>query len=222
MPRIRFLVALATVLLVGLFADRADAVVPTGSAANNPSAWEAHLLNDKGVSAQCFKHEGNELASNVHGVSAGNAVKLNAFDQSWFGDHWALLVIKSSTNNQVIYGPQAGVWYTGVGQAAVSHWIVCKGETPTPPPTTVPPTTVTTLPPTTTVPPSTTTPPTTTIVTTTTVDPTPPTETPVERPSFAPPTQLAHTGVSAWWLGSIGVLVMYAGFALMRLARRVK
>lgn len=234
-------------MMLAIFLSAADAAVPTGSAANQPANWEAHLLNDKGVTAQCFKHEANNAGVSVseHGVSVGNSVKLNPFNQEWYGDHWALLVIKSSTNNKVIYNPSAGVWYSGVGNHAVSHWIVCKGVTPPPPTTTrppsstVPPSTVTLPPSTTTAPSSTTTvPPTSSVPSTTTVAPTttvpvvttvvttttpqtPTTSTPVVVTTREPlPPALAYTG-SGWTLILFitGMVLFISGLVLVALKR---
>jgi hypothetical protein len=128
-------------VVVGLLLVSASAVtaaVPTGSAANQASSWVTHLANDKGITAQCFKHEAD--AETSHGYVDGKAVVLNTFNQAWFGDHWALLVVKGGQNGRtVVYNPTAGVEYFAPDNdngrpADVSHWIVCKGETPPPPP----------------------------------------------------------------------------------------
>lgn len=239
-----FLVAMIGVVVLAIVGiTAASASVPTGSAANQPANWEAHLLNDKGVQAQCYKHEANGagVSFSDHGVSVGNSVKLNPFNPAWYGDYWALLVIKSSTNNKVIYNPSAGVWYSGVGNHAVSHWIVCKGVTPPPqtttrPTTTVPPTTgptTTVAPPSSTVPPSTTTLPsstTTAPLPTTTAPPvtSSPTSTiPVQTSSTTierePVVELAYTG-NGWTkiLGGAGIALMLAGFVLLVLDRDIK
>ena len=76
---------------------------------------------------------------NDHGsITDGLTVTLNPYGASWPGDHWELLVIKGgSVSNNVIVHPTAGVAYASPlnssgNQANVSHWIVCKGTTPTP------------------------------------------------------------------------------------------
>lgn len=221
----------------------AAAAVPTGSAANNPASWVTHLKNDKGVDAQCYKHEADHDgdSNTEHGRSDEDRVRLVTFNQSWYGDHWALLVIKAGTENRVIYNPQAGVWYSSPQNKDVSHWIVCKGVTPTPPPTTtVPPPTTTTPPPTTTLPPVTTEPPTTTLPPVSTTLPVPPsTQPPVvttpptktvdvpsttstppvftdhEPPAVAPPTELAHTGIDTLFAMGVAAGVILLGVILL-------
>lgn len=223
----------------------ANGAVPTGSAANQASNWETHLLADKGIEAQCYKHEAdrNGNSGTMHGFSIGHQVKLVNFVQSWPGDHWALLVIKAGTQNNVIYNPQAGVFYNAPQNKDVSHWIVCKGETPPPPPTTVPPTTVppTTLPPEepppstqppTTQPPTTTPPVTTPPVPPTTPQPptppvaetpTPPTSsvstptvsTPAASEPVAPPTSLPVTGSHTAWLLGIAMALLVLGSLML-------
>ena len=108
--------------------------------ANSPKYWETRYAAHK---AECYSAEG----STSHGtVSAdGKTVTLVPFNQSWPGDHWEVLVVKAGNTNYVTEHPQAGVAYAspinnGGQQAAVSHWIVCKGTTPETAPTKVTPT----------------------------------------------------------------------------------
>ena len=119
-------------------------VLPSGATpTTNPNTaeyWEAQLEED-GITAYCYKYE-TIPGYNSHGTSDGASVVLNPFDQSWPGDHWALLVVKGGSvdtgngpGNNVIFNPTAGVAYFpptngGGNVAGVSHWIVCKGETP--------------------------------------------------------------------------------------------
>jgi len=107
---------------------------------NNPAYWEALYTSHQ---ASCYTHTGNS----DHGVLTGdgNGVILNTFNQSWPGDHWEVLIVKGGSvdygdgpGNKVYPHPSAGTAYyaplnNGGQQAAVSHWIVCKGTTPTQP-----------------------------------------------------------------------------------------
>lgn len=156
---------------------------------NNPNDapyWQARTTHV----SQCFKHTPQD-SPNAHGsITNGNkAVTLNTFNQTWFGDHWELLVVNGGNGNTVIDHPSAGVAYfpplnNGGQHPNISHWIVCKGETPTPTTTTV--VVTTTQPPTTTAAPTTT----TEAPTTTTEAPTTTTEAPtttVEVTTTLPP-----------------------------------
>jgi LPXTG-motif cell wall-anchored protein len=102
---------------------------------------------------QCFKHEGGDL-TNAHGsvLTDSNGVtyvKLNPYNQAWFGDHWHSLRVKGGTGSLTYDHPSAGIaYYAPINPANgkpfdVSHWEVCKGETPvtTTTTTTVAPTT---------------------------------------------------------------------------------
>jgi hypothetical protein len=116
---------------------------------NDVGYWEKQYAAHDAV---CYKVDGAN--SSGHGtVSAdGKTVTLKPFDQSWPGDHWELLVIKAGNLwNNVIVHPEAGVAYAspennGGQQAVISHWIVCKGETPEGQPQSVTPTLSWTLP----------------------------------------------------------------------------
>lgn len=123
---------------------------------NQASYWEAHYANHNAV---CFYHEGDSSHGDVVNSATGDgeAVKLNTFQQSWPGDHWEALIVKGgsaqSTQNglgYVVYNhPEANVKYDApIGNNGnvkeVSHWIVCKGETPEQGPTEVFPDTPTT------------------------------------------------------------------------------
>lgn len=140
--RVLAFVALAAVIACAVWLSaqaQADATTdqPSGSDANHESNWEA-WLSGQGVNAECYKH--GDSGSNAHGrVRTGNYgktyVQLNEFDQGWFGDRWALLVVKGGTANNVTVNPSAGEAYYAPTNPAnqkpfdVSHWIVCKGET---------------------------------------------------------------------------------------------
>jgi LPXTG-motif cell wall-anchored protein len=144
---------------------------------NNPNDapyWQSRTEHQ----SQCFKHTPQD-SPNAHGsITNGNkAVTLNPFNQAWFGDHWELLVVNGGNGNTVVSHPAAGVAYypplnNGGQHPNISHWIVCKGVTPTPTTTTVVVTTTTEAPTTTTEAPTTTTeqPTTTTEAPTTTVE----------------------------------------------------
>lgn len=138
-------IALATVIagLGGIGA--AHIATASGSPAddnpNHPAYWEKRTEHP----ATCYAYN-PPGTSNAHGklVDDGKAVELYAFDQDWPGDHWELLVVKSGSRdigygdgNAVYPHPVAGTAYygptnSGGQQGAVSHWIVCKGTSPTP------------------------------------------------------------------------------------------
>lgn len=129
--------AAADVELIG----EVGTMIEATSAANNPGYWE-----DLYPGTDCYNHDFRE-GDNAHGslTDGGKTVTLNEFDDSWPGDHWALLVIKAGNTNNVVENPKAGVAYAspltpnGKNQATVSHWIVCKGTTPTTEPTSITP-----------------------------------------------------------------------------------
>jgi hypothetical protein len=108
-------------------------MLPWSSATNSPSYWEDYGPHDD---AQCYSHDSNSDHGSI--TNGGLTVTLNAFGADWPGDHWELLVIKGgSVSNNVIVHPTPGVAYASPlnnsgNQANVSHWIVCKGTTPTP------------------------------------------------------------------------------------------
>lgn len=121
-------------LLAGLFTLLAGVGSSAATNSGNPndaSYWEV-------PGTQCYKHVSD---GGAHGSVIDGAVVLNTFDQAWFGDHWALLIVKGGAvdygygaGNAVFPLPTAGTPYypplNGGGQVpAVSHWIVCKGET---------------------------------------------------------------------------------------------
>ena len=115
--------------MVGLLADAVEAQNPN---TNDPAYWETYFEHSP---AWCGKHEGGDLLSNIHGyvTEDGLGVVLNPHQPHWFGDHWEGLVIKAGSGpdeNTIYPHPVAGVRYDGNG-LEVSHWIVCKGETPT-------------------------------------------------------------------------------------------
>ncbi len=106
---------------------------------NKTSYWEARY---SAHGATCYKTEADEggVSSSSHGSSSGKTVTLAAFNPSWPGDHWEALIVKGgSLWNNVVTHPVAGTAYasplnSGAQQSNVSHWIVCKGTTPAPPP----------------------------------------------------------------------------------------
>lgn len=109
------------------------AAYPTGSDANHPQNWENQFPHP----AQCYKHEAGD--NSAHGYYVGKKkFVLNVFNQSWPGDHWEALIIKSGTVNDVFVHPVAGVQYAAVSGKDISHVIVCKGTTPQPTPTPTP------------------------------------------------------------------------------------
>ncbi len=129
----------ALLLIAGLFSTGAGAAIAGGGSDNTNSAdyWQAQYPN----AVSCYKYDSN---GGAHGTvtNGGNAVTLNAFQQAWPGDRWEVLIVKggsvdtgSGPGNVVYNLPSAGVAYfaptnAGGQQAAVSHWIVCKGQTP--------------------------------------------------------------------------------------------
>lgn len=125
--------AAADVQLIG----EVGTMIDSTPEANSPKYWENLYPG-----TDCYNHDFSE-GNNAHGslTDGGKTVTLNEFDDSWPGDHWALLVIKAGNTNNVVENPKAGVAYAspltpnGKNQATVSHWIVCKGTTP---PTTEP------------------------------------------------------------------------------------
>ncbi len=117
--------------------------VTSTSDMNHVEYWE-NLYKDR--QADCYSHDPKD-GDNAHGsvTDQGKTVTLNAFQDSWPGDQWVLLVVKGgSVESNVIVNPQAGVPYASLenksgNQADVSHWIVCKGTTPTTEPRVVTP-----------------------------------------------------------------------------------
>lgn len=94
---------------------------------------QAEFWNDKWEHpAQCYKHEGN--SSHGYVTEDNKGVVLYTFNPAWWGDHWEGLVIKGgSVDRTIVSHPSAGVRYESPdnaagNQAAVSHWIVCKGR----------------------------------------------------------------------------------------------
>lgn len=105
------------------------------SEANDETYWEQRYAAHK---ADCYKTEGNNPSGHGKLTDGGLTVTLYPFQQSWPGDHWEVLVVKAGNTNNVIEHPVAGTAYAspvngGGQQATVSHWIVCKGTTPTQP-----------------------------------------------------------------------------------------
>lgn len=145
------LLASAAVVGVATAANADDSeTVQWDESHNHPGFWKDYGPHED---AECYKHDANSQgnSSSDHGASAGSTVTLATFNQSWPGDHWELLVIKAGTQETVVVHPDAGKAYTAPENKDVSHWIVCKGTTPTPTTTTPPtptPTPTTTTPPT--------------------------------------------------------------------------
>ncbi len=133
------IIASVTMVVPGSFAE-AD----PGPNYNSPDYWETTLPGGSEAN-QCFDHQANQAggSTNAHGSSSGNTVTLNPFNQSWFGDHYSLLVVKGGNvdlgngpGNNVYPKPVAGTPYAAPNNAGgqpanVSHWIVCKGKVET-------------------------------------------------------------------------------------------
>lgn len=190
-------IMLATVAFVSIAAG-AHATENT----NSPDYWAGVYPN----TVECYKAEG----ATSHGTNNGSSVTLNPFNQDWPGDRWEVLVVKGGNGYNEYPLPDSGVEYftpnnASGGPADVSHWIVCKGQTPTPDPSPEP--SVTPEPE---VPPV--------------VTPGPePTPTPTYAPEPEPQTpELAQTGWdSPLLLGLVGVLVV-AGAAMIGVGTRRK
>jgi len=146
---------LKAVAVLAVIAMLATVMLAVGASAsdkinyNDPEYWETQTEHP----STCYKHEG----SSVHGVDNGDgSVTLNPYGDDWPGDHYELLIVKSGSvdngfgpGNAKYDHPSAGVAYfgplnAGGEQGAVSHWIVCKGETPSDTTTTSTPTTTST------------------------------------------------------------------------------
>lgn len=97
---------------------------------NHPDYWEERYPN----AIACYKYTGDSSHGKI--VDNGTAVRLYDFNQGWPGDRWEVLVVKGGQNGREVYElPQGGVdYHTPKNEngkyAEVSHWIVCKGETP--------------------------------------------------------------------------------------------
>lgn len=125
----------ALLLIAGMFTLGAGAANATES--NQVGYWQALYPN----AVSCYKYDND---GGVHGIvtNGGDAVTLNPFQQSWPGDRWEVLIVNGGSvdtgngpGNAVYPLPTAGTPYfapqnAGDQQAGVSHWIVCKGETP--------------------------------------------------------------------------------------------
>ena len=124
----------ALVLMLALVIVIAAPAVGEGFDESSTTAWE-QKLKAEGTNATCYWHSANKHgeSTTAHGTSAGTSVTLYAFDQEWFGDHYALLVVLDSEAASVYPRPQAGVAYAAPGDEPLHGWIVCKGETPPPP-----------------------------------------------------------------------------------------
>ena len=141
MPKKIYAFCLALALIMLGLAAPAAATQPPGP--NRPEYWEERYPN----AVACYKVEGAK--SSAHGTISQDkkSITLVPFQQSWLGDRWEVLIVKGGSvdtgfgpGNAVYDLPSAGVAYSapnnnGGNVADVSHWIVCKGETPAPPPT---------------------------------------------------------------------------------------
>ena len=129
----------AGVLLIALVV----ALIPTaafGSSGNenHPDHWKNKYPN----AVACYKYD-PPGQKNEHGklTNGGKAVVLNPYKSSWPGDRWEVLVVKGGQNGREVYElPKAGVDYhppknNNGKYPEVSHWIVCKGQSPKPPKT---------------------------------------------------------------------------------------
>lgn len=125
-----------TLAAAGFVALAAPAAAqPTGPEANQTSTWVSELAAD-GVTAECYKHEGTGVTE--HGTATAKTVTLKTFGDDWFGDGYVLLVVKAGTDNLVTYQPTAATAYPAPDGKDISHWIVCKGDSPTVTTTTAP------------------------------------------------------------------------------------
>lgn len=129
MKKILSTLTLAAAALVGF--GTAAAATPTGPEANQTDTWVTYIADTYNVEAQCYKHEGSGVTE--HGTATAKTVTLDAFGADWFGTGYALLVVKAGTGNLVTVRPTAGTAYLTPEGKDVSHWIVCKGDFPTPP-----------------------------------------------------------------------------------------
>ncbi len=143
MKKILSAITLSAAALLG-FANQASADVPSGSDANQEATWVTYIHDTYGITAECFKHEGQ--GQTVHGTATAKTVVLAPFGDDWYGTAYALLVVKAGTGNLVTYQPTAGTVYLTPEGKDISHWIVCKGEFPPPTSTTVPVTTTKVVP----------------------------------------------------------------------------
>ena len=118
-------------ILVSILVAAAAFVALAGPASATPAddnhtdTWVSYLQKNY-VTAQCFKHEGTGVT--VHGTATAKTVTLNAYGADWYGNGYALLVVKAGTENTVTYRPTAGTVYPAPDGKDVSHWIVCKAE----------------------------------------------------------------------------------------------
>ena len=99
---------------------------------NHAWYWEAWLEENGHHEAQCYEHD-RDKASNSHGyLLDSKTVVLNAYGNDWPGDHWELLVVKAGSEfNLVTVDPNSGLpGYSAYDNKDISHYIVCKGDTP--------------------------------------------------------------------------------------------
>ncbi len=113
-----------------------------GNTVTNPNHvdyWENLYPN----AVECYKHT---TSGGAHGTVTNQAVVLGAYGADWPGDRWEVLIVKGGStggdgNGNAVYElPQAGLAGTYTAPINpnnntphdVSHWIVCKGDTPPP------------------------------------------------------------------------------------------
>jgi hypothetical protein len=98
---------------------------------NKPESWTNAGPHDGAI---CYKYEDGKpgFSDNDHAyvINDGKTVILKPFGATWPGDHWELLVVKASTMDAVTIHPTAGTWYAAFEYKEISHYIVCKGDTP--------------------------------------------------------------------------------------------
>lgn len=140
--RSKFLAIGSTLLLVAGLFTLGTSAASAGSSGNPNSAEYWQNLYPNAVA--CYKYSSD---GGAHGTvtNGGKAVTLNTFQQSWPGDRWEVLIVNGGAEdvgygngNKVYELPVAGTAYypplNGGGQQPnVSHWIVCKGQTPSTP-----------------------------------------------------------------------------------------
>lgn len=93
--RIAAIVAGTTALSFGAiagathFSGDSELAAANSSNPNDPDYWEARTTHE----SECFKHDRNSDHGKLNAAATG--VILNQFNQSWYGDHWELLVVKN-------------------------------------------------------------------------------------------------------------------------------
>lgn len=139
----KIIAAILAVCLAGLGVFTLSTSASANDGPNQAGYWKAKYPN----AVECYKYDANSQGqtANGHGVSSGNTVTLAQYGADWPGDRWEVLIVKAGNTDtgsgpgNVVYNlPTAGTPYAAPEGKTVSHWIVCKGQTPNPPKTIVP------------------------------------------------------------------------------------